>query len=673
MPQSEQGPSSAPELGALATRVDELAREVGTLRAELAQLRGGTAAGTERVDPRATQSAAAVIAALRQPPRRPTAAALDGTSGAAEPGGGARRAAGGATTRGVTFGDRLSQGATLHGQELESFVGRYGTLLLAALVTLMALGALIKLAVERGLITPEVRIAFGLLAVVAMAAAGLHFRRRGDVRYGSVLLALSLAMLDLVAWGAGPRLHLVPTGVALIVVDIASIALVALALSDESEFLFLVAIGGALSAPFVTSSEPGSPLALLAYGAAVLTGAVRTARHPEWRRAFALIVAGALVYALAAAELPVSTAWYGAYLVALFGAVCAIVALTTGEEEWRGDLPRALLATAVIGVLSGWDQFGHRPLIVSTAVALGLAVVTYLALLVRTPTPRHWAVSAPTLPLLSLGIAMASTSTRAEAGTVLVVWTALAMMAWRLEGQREERERGGTHLLVGGVLGGLAIATWLWSTPLGLVAGLSGWATLLSWLTREEKTPLPFLGVAAALGAAGLSALDQLASRWPFSYTPLLTRSSASALVATLGVAAVGLVLATGGSEARRLAERGTRIGAVIGFAIVWGRMEVAHAFNRDLATFLLMSYYAACGVASILAGRTLGIGRLRAAGLALAIYAAVKAIAEATDIGGDMLRVGAYAAVGVFLLGAGYLYRERGEGAAPTPAAEVG
>ena len=38
---------------------------------------------------------------------------------------------------------------------------------------------------------------------------------------------------------------------------------------------------------------------------------------------------------------------------------------------------------------------------------------------------------------------------------------------------------------------------------------------------------------------------------------------------------------------------------------------------------------------------------------------AAFKAVAEVTDIGSLLLRVGSYAAVGMFLLGAGYLYRD--------------
>jgi uncharacterized membrane protein len=88
--------------------------------------------------------------------------------------------------------------------------------------------------------------------------------------------------------------------------------------------------------------------------------------------------------------------------------------------------------------------------------------------------------------------------------------------------------------------------------------------------------------------------------------------------------------------------------------------MEMAQAFDPDLATFLLIVYYAACGVGLIVAGRSLSIARLRTVGLALAIYAAVKAMVEAVEIEGVLLRVAVYGAVGVFLLGAGYLYRVR-------------
>lgn len=120
------------------------------------------------------------------------------------------------------------------------------------------------------------------------------------------------------------------------------------------------------------------------------------------------------------------------------------------------------------------------------------------------------------------------------------------------------------------------------------------------------------------------------------------------------------MAIARGTGVAKQWADRGTRLGLLIGFVIVWGRMEVAQAFSADLSAFLLSSYYAACGVGSIVAGRRLGLRRLRIAGLGLALYAAFKALVEVTEIQSLPLRVGAYAAVGVFLLGAGWLYRER-------------
>ncbi|CAN5356983.1 hypothetical protein BH09GEM1_BH09GEM1_44030 [soil metagenome] len=559
-----------------------------------------------------------------------------------------------------SFAQRLHSEAAISGVELESMVGRYGTLSLAAVLVLMGVGAIIKMAVEKGLLTPEVRVLAGLLVAVLLAVAGFVFRGRGEVRYGGVLLALSLAVVDLVAWGAGPRFHLVPVVAALTAVDMAAVALAALALKDQSEFLLAVSVAGALSAPFVTSDGGGTALSLLLYGGVVLAGALRAVRNPEWTRAFAVLVIGALVYSLAAAALPVSTEWYGPYLIALFGAACAAAALLFGEPEWKSELPRAYLGVTVVGVLVAWDAVNARPLAIGLAVSLAVAAVTYAALLARQQRARHWTASAILLPLVSLGIAYASAGSGPREAAVLALWAVFSLIAWRVEHAAPDDHRAGAHLLTAGILGCLAVTAWLWGTPLAFVAGLAAWGATLAGLSREEGSPLRLGGVCLAIGAAAISAVDQLASRSAYSYTPFMTRSSASAFVAAVGIGVAGELLASGGGEPGRVAARPLRLGILIGFLIVWGRMEMAQAFNADLASFLLTSYYAACGVGCIIAGRTLGIARLRVGGLILALYAAVKAVVVVTDISSLSLRVGAYAAVGVFLLGAGYLYREQ-------------
>jgi len=635
----ERPDAAAADIGTTA-RLSALERQVAELRAEVAQLRAAAAReGPVRVPPG--------VEALRLPPR-PAGSRASSSSRPRDP---------------FTWARDAVRSAT-GGLELEAAVGRYGTLILAALVILMGVGVLIRVAVSRGLLTPEVRVAMGALAAAAVGAAGVHFHRRGEVRFGNVLLALSLAVVDLVAWGAGPQLQLVPTSVALVIVDIVAIALAALALRDGSEFLFSIAVAGALSSPFVTTDGHGSAPALLTYGALVIVGSLRAVSDPRWIRAFGVLVAGAVVYALTAAAMSTGAAWYGPFAIVLFGAACALGALVIGERAWRGALARAFLAVGVIGVPDGWDRMVAGDWRIAAVVATGVAAVTYAALLVRRPRQQLWMASALVLPLISLAIASAATGGREPGqGVVFAIWTAMALGAWRFERMRSERRRGGAHLLVGGVLGSIAVALLLWSVPLMLVAGLAAWGVVLAKLVEDETTELPLIGVAVATGGAALSALDQLASRQAYAYVPFMTRSSASALVATLGIAAAGWVLGRGGGAPTRWADRAVRLGALIGFAVLWGRMEVADAFSRDLATFLLIAYYAACGVASIVIGRRLGIQRLRVGGLVLAIYAALKAVMHASDISGVLLRVAAYGAVGVFLLGAGYGYRERKEG----------
>ena len=632
-------------------RMTALEREVAALRVEVASLRA------------AVQPA---------PGSAHEATAFDGANGFVDPGIAAalRRVPGDTSTtphvgaeapRGrPSFSERLHSDAAISGDEIESMVGRYGTLSLAAVLVLMGVGAIIKMAVEKGLLTPEVRVVAGLVVAIVLAVAGAVFRGRGEVRYGGVLLALALAVVDLVAWGAGPRFHLVPVSAAMAVVDVVALVLAALALKDQSEFLFAVSVAGALSAPFVTSDGGGTALSLLLYGGVVLAGALRAARSPDWSRAFGVLVLGALVYSLAAAALPVSAEWYGPYLVALFGAACAAAALLFGEPEWRSELPRAYVGVSVVGVMVAWDAVSGRPLAIGVAVSLGVAAITYAALLARPLRARHWTASAILLPFVSVGVAFASAGRGPSEAIVFGVWAVFAMIAWRIERSASDDHRAGAHLLTAGILGCLAVTAWLWGTPLGFVAGLAGWGVVLAGLARDEQSALPLGGICLALGGAAISAVDQLASRSAFSYTPFMTRSSASAFVAAIGIGSAAELLAEGEGMPGKVADRPVRLGVLIGFLIVWGRMEMAQAFNPDLASFLLTSYYAACGVGSIIAGRRLGIGRLRVGGLILALYAAVKAVVEVTDIGSVLLRVGAYAAVGVFLLGAGYLYREQ-------------
>jgi hypothetical protein len=172
------------------------------------------------------------------------------------------------------------------------------------------------------------------------------------------------------------------------------------------------------------------------------------------------------------------------------------------------------------------------------------------------------------------------------------------------------------------------------------------------------------LGVPIALGLAILTTwtFHLLLDRPPYQYTPFLTSASFAALamsaawlVVSWNAYRVELADAGSGTIETRTAVR--LAGSVVTF--MWGNAELSRAYSDDISTFLLILYYAIVGVAAIFVGRARGIRILRHVGLALAIFAALKAIAEASslEIG---LRVGSYLLAGVFLLAVAYWYRDR-------------
>ena len=160
-----------------------------------------------------------------------------------------------------------------------------------------------------------------------------------------------------------------------------------------------------------------------------------------------------------------------------------------------------------------------------------------------------------------------------------------------------------------------------------------------------------------------------LDDRPQYGYTPFLTSPSVAALAMS------GAWLVASWNASRVEFENGQRVGSantqnllrVGGSAItfLWGHVELGRAYSADVSTFLLIGYYAVVGVAAILIGRARAIPILRHVGLALAIFAALKAMAEASSLVIGW-RVASYFLAGLFLLAVAYWYRERESSAVP-------
>ena len=219
--------------------------------------------------------------------------------------------------------------------------------------------------------------------------------------------------------------------------------------------------------------------------------------------------------------------------------------------------------------------------------------------------------------------------------------------------------------MVAGIASGATLLFALEDRAVESCVALSVHAAALSLLLRRARTRL--LGVPIALGLAILTiwTFQLLIDRPAYRYTPFLTAPSLAALamsaawlVVSWNAYRVDLADAALGTTETRTAVR--LAGSVVAF--MWGNTELSRAYSDDVATFLLILYYALVGIVAIFVGRARGIPILRHVGLGLAIFAALKAIAEASSlvIG---LRVGSYLLAGVFLLGVAYWYRDRESG----------
>ena len=540
--------------------------------------------------------------------------------------------------------------------DLEALIGRYGTMALATLALLAGMGAFLTWAIQHGLLGPSQRVVLGMIGAAMVAGVGWWLRARGTIRFGDTLLALALALLHLDLWAAGPRLHVVPPVLALVVTAAASVALAALALRTVEEPLFCVGLGGALAAPFVTSTGGGSASLLAGYGWIVIAGALTALGTRSWRFAIALIGTGCAVYTAASQHLVHGGAgWTERAIPTLFALACAWAALAWGMRAVRARLALGFLLIAVAALPAfRWDS-GAVP---TAIIALGLAgTITALAAPRLGFTEFLWQVTAVVLlPLGFLGGALLGLAHPDSPGGAAVASLWLAVVgaaAW------SDEERRDLHFTTACAISAVAVVLLLEHQPEWCVVALAIHASLFSMLLRQRRAPVIAAPIAIVLLVASVWSYSLLAERTAYLYNPFATAPSATAL-------ATVIALWVFSSCVSRLpavnAPALVTLPALAAF--VWFRQELAFAYSPDVAVFLLILFYALAGIAAIFYGRRHAHAAARAVGLALACYAAMKALVHAWGLSAIGLRVGACILAGAFIALVAYWYRgEGGEG----------
>jgi uncharacterized membrane protein len=566
----------------------------------------------------------------------------------------------------------------------EDVVGRYVIIAVATITVLVAVGLFLNWAIKHGLLGPQARIVLGYLAAVGIAYGGVRLRLRGTREFGNVLLAMALGVVHLVCWSAGPLLHVLPATVALTIGFLASVVLAEFALSHDEEQLCAVGFGGAAIAPFITNDGSGNVIALAIYGVVVVVLSAAALRDRPWRSALGVTMAGFGVYVLAIASAnPSRSSWPGiaSRLGILFPLAVMLGLIPSAHARHRRALLRFATGAVAIGGLVRGDHDGDRwslaLVIAATIIGIGALDIFKPDAIERedeeaanplaTKRAAVWDALLLPLGLFLAGVVAAPGRVSAESAMVGVVWSVLAVfMAYRSRGESESDMYATTASL-----------TSLWIVPAAIpsayeelrVVGFVALGVFLFYLAlRLARRPFAFGGI-GALTIASLWGLSNLENRIAYSYLPFATWAS------------IVMILAIGGwLAARRIGRQplflpttdtGTR--TLLGNALVtggsataflWGRVELAGAWNVTASTALLIVYYAASGTLMIWLGRRRRVQALRVIGLLLTLLAAGKALIEAFAVPNVAVQIAIFVAVSAFLIAVGYWYRRGGDDA---------
>ncbi|MDP9265762.1 MAG: DUF2339 domain-containing protein [Chloroflexota bacterium] len=550
--------------------------------------------------------------------------------------------------------------------DLEELAGRYGTIALASLAIHMGVGTFLSWAIEHGLLGPTSRVILGFIAAGIVAGVGVWVRDRHDARFGNVLLALALAIVHVDAWAAGPRLHVLSPVGALAIAAAASAALAALALTADARTLFVVGFAGALAAPFVTSSKPGNVILLLSYGWVVIATGIFAIRERGWRLILWLTVLGGIVYVAAAESVPHASgaSWMNVHIPTLFAFACAAAALVWARETLRSKLALAFLLVAAFATLGYVGDLS----VMQIALPLVGTIAAY-AITRELETDRTWQVIGNVvIPLAFLATAIISSTGRTPAALAAVVQTVIAaLMIW--DADEEERPQ---HLFVTAVASGIAIVAYLIDSDTRCIGALALHAALFSVALRTSRAKLLAAPIFISLAISSVWTFYLLTARANYGYVPFGGIPSLCAIAVVIAWAIFAGVLRVEGHQPAdpEVAPFEFVTILAISAAFMWVRQELVAAYSPDLATFLIIIYYALAGLALIFAGRQRTRGLWRFAGLALAFYAGYKALAESSSIDAIALRVGVRILVGFFLAAVAFWYRAPRDPAAGTTAA---
>jgi uncharacterized membrane protein len=240
------------------------------------------------------------------------------------------------------------QAATAQPESLESRVGSQWFNRIGIVALLIGAAWFLKFAFESQWIGPLGRIVIGLAAGSALVAWSERFRRHGYPPFSYSLKALGSGILYLSLWAAFAVYALIPSGIALAAMVLATALNGLMAWRQNVELLAFYAIAGGLATPLLLSTGRNEEIFLFSYLLTMNVAAVVLLRVRQWTRLLLLVFLGTVAYFIG---------WYlRFYAPSAFAVTAVFVALFFLLFACAAVLPQVSAAGngEVAAKLAGW-------------------------------------------------------------------------------------------------------------------------------------------------------------------------------------------------------------------------------------------------------------------------------------------------------------------------------
>lgn len=449
----------------------------------------------------------------------------------------------------------------------------------------LALGGLflVTYAVQRGVFTPQLRLAAAVVVGLVMVAASEAMRRlkRGNPLAAALAAGAGAATLYGAVWAAERLYGFIDLAVAAPLLALISAGLLGLAFLHGAP-LALLAIAGGYAAPLITGGVWNAP-PLVTYLVAILVAGQAVSALRRWGQVGLLTTAGAMVWVLVSAA-----DWPGAppaILVVLAPIAAAVAGRWLARREVEAPTltdirdPRlgAGIALAAASVLSlvVWNSFPASLPWLPAATAAALAILGAV-LAVRHLTPPEVQVFPFAAAVLGLMVMRADIGPLADTLThQALIWTtlppAVLIGAGLVAGAHAQTRTAGIAAGTGAVSAALCLA--IGATGLHLV-----WPAL-AWIAPAVGAVLIALAATALARRSEAPATDLTVALWIWSGAYVLIQALYQGLDPRLLPGAYGVMALASALLHLRLGWRGLG-GAAIAAALA----ALASVMGPDLA-----------------------------------------------------------------------------------------